>query len=82
MKHSQKGVIILLFNRINCAVQCSSVQCSLVQRVWPGPSRVSDSLVSAETVIYEAFVLFGEIGGWFSSLPSRRKGNMGRSLSG
>ena len=27
---------------------------------WPGPSRVSDSPVSAENVIYEAFVLMGE----------------------
>ena len=29
------------------------------QRVQPGPSRVCDSSVSAETVIYEAFVLIG-----------------------
>ena len=34
----------------------------------PGPSRVSDGPVSAENVIYEAFVLMGELGGSFSSL--------------
>ena len=27
----------------------------------PGPSRVSDSPVSAENVVYEAFVLMGEL---------------------
>ena len=35
-------------------------------RVWTGPSRVSDSQVSEETVIYEAPVFIGEIGEGFS----------------
>ena len=34
-------------------VHCIALLC-------PGPSRVSDSSVSAETVIYETFVLIGE----------------------
>ena len=37
-------------------------------RVQPGPSRVSDSPVSAENVIYEAFVLMGELRWTFSYL--------------
>ena len=45
-------------------------------------SRISDSSVSAETVIYEAFVLMGEIGWWFSALLSWRKGKVKRSLEG
>ena len=28
----------------------------------PGPSRVSDSQLSAETVVYESFVVIGELG--------------------
>ena len=31
------------------------------QRVQPGPSRVSDSPVSAEIVVYEAFVVMGDL---------------------
>ena len=34
-----------------------------LERVLPGLSRVSDSPVSAENVIYETFVLMGEFGG-------------------
>ena len=45
-------------------------------RVQPGPSRVSDSPVSAETLIYEAFVLIWEIGEGFSLLISWSKGNV------
>ena len=36
--------------------------------VWPGPSRFSDSPVSAENVIYEAFVLMGKLRWTFSPL--------------
>jgi hypothetical protein len=32
-----------------------------MDRVYPGPSRVFDSPVSAENVIYEDFVLMGEL---------------------
>ena len=32
-----------------------------LDRVQPGPSRVSDSPVSAENVLYEDFVLIGEL---------------------
>ena len=42
----------------------------------PGPSRVSDSSVFAETVVYEAFVLMMERGCCFSSLFSCRKRNV------
>ena len=38
------------------------------REVWPGPSRVSGSPVSAENVIDEAFVLMGELRWSFSSL--------------
>ena len=43
---------------------------------YPGPSRVSDSPVFAENVIYEAFVLF--VGNWLvlPLLPSWRKGEV------
>ena len=47
-------------------------------RAEPGPSRVSDSPVSAETVIYEAFVLIGEIGYCLSLLISWSNGNVWR----
>ena len=30
-----------------------------LDRVWPGPNRVSDCPVSAENIIYEDFVLMG-----------------------
>ena len=40
------------------------------------PVGFSDSSVSEETVIYEAFVLMGEIGWCFSSLIFWRKGNV------
>ena len=42
-------------------------------------SSVSDSQVSAENVIYEAFVLIGGIGWCFYLLPSWRKGEATRS---
>ena len=36
----------------------------------PGPSRVSDSPVLAETVVYESFVVIVDLGwGFFASLP-------------
>ena len=41
-----------------------------------GPSRVSGSSVSAETVIDEAFVLMGGIVWCFSLLLSRSKGKV------
>ena len=37
---------------------------------------------SAETVIYEAFVLIGELGWWFTSFLSWRKGKVYRSSEG
>ena len=47
-----------------------------------GPSRVSDSSNSAETVIYEAFVSMEEIWWCFSALLSWRKGIVQRMLEG
>ena len=41
-----------------------------------GPSRVSDSSVPAETVVYETIVVMGELGWDFSVLPAWRKGKV------
>ena len=41
-----------------------------------GPSRVSDSSVSAETVIYEAFVSMGLLGFYGASLHYYHGGNL------
>ena len=46
----------------------------------PGPSRVSYYSVSAETVIYEAFVVIGSLGLGFSVLLSWRKRRVQRSF--
>ena len=48
----------------------------------PGPSRVSYSSVSAETVIYEAFVVIGSLGLGFSVLLAWRKRRVQRSFGG
>ena len=48
----------------------------------PGPSRVSYSSVSAETVIYEAFVVIGLVGLEFSALLAWRKMRVERSFGG
>ena len=44
--------------------------------VQPGPLRVSDTPVSAENVVYEAFVVMGEMGKCSSALHSWRKGKV------
>ena len=45
----------------------------MARRVQPGPSRVSDSPVSAGNIIYEAFDLNGELRRSFSSTLQQRK---------
>ena len=52
------------------------------QRVQPGPSRVSDSQLSAETVIYEAFVVMGKSKAFCNALLAWRKVKAQRSLEG
>ena len=49
---------------------------SRLGRYLIGMGMVSDSSVSAETVVYEPFVLVREIRWSFSSLLSWRKGNV------
>ena len=46
----------------------------------PGPSRVSYCSVSAETVIYEAFVVIGSLGLGFSVLLAGGKGESREAL--
>ena len=48
----------------------------------PVPSRVTYSSVSAETVIYEAFVVIGSVGLGFSALHAWRKMRVERSFGG
>ena len=48
------------------------------QRVQPGPSRVSDSQVSAETVLYEAFVVMVKLQWDFSQKKIWRKEDLQR----
>ena len=47
-----------------------------LDRVQPGPSRVSDGPFSAENVIHEDFVLIGELRLSFSALLQGRKRNV------
>ena len=51
-----------------------------LDRVYPGPSRVSDSPVSAENIIYEDFVLMGELRWSFSALLQWRKKSGKKSI--
>ena len=48
----------------------------------PGPSRVSYSSVSVETVIYEAFVVIRSLGFGFSVLLAWRKKGVQKSFEG
>ena len=51
--------VVLVYTQL---VLNKPIACSLLAyRVYPGPSMVSDNSISGETVIYEAFVLMGEI---------------------
>ena len=46
----------LLYTTVHCYTHCT-----LLYTLQPGPSRVSDSPLSAEKVIYEAIVLMGDL---------------------
>ena len=51
------------------------------KRVYSGPSRVSDISVSAENIIYEAFVVIGVLRWSFSSMLAWRKKRVDKSPS-
>ena len=52
-----------IFQRVWTAQHCTAPTCffTRLDRVYPGPSRVSDSPVSAENVISEDFVLIEQL---------------------
>ena len=64
----------LVFGSVRtCESFCSPLNATCLftrlDRVYPGFSRVSDSPLSAENVIYEDFVLMGELRQSISALP-------------